>query len=248
MYFQALQLRLIAILKGRIRSGELTERRLARMTGISQPHIHNVLKGARLLSPESADQILESLKISIFDLLQGEELDGIRRPEANWGLCYEEVPVLEGRIGPGFPFPGRESPFERLPFPRSQLAAVGSPVAVRVAADAGMAAWFAQDDLVLLDRAPEKRRNIDPAALYVVATGNGTAVRRLRVLGGHLHSGVGIFTGGEGWDCILPGGEDILDVVLAKVVWIGRNVERNGGAGKTAQETGGENRSSDRDR
>ena len=39
-------------LRTRIQNGELTERSLARLTGISQPHIHNVLKGAKILSPE----------------------------------------------------------------------------------------------------------------------------------------------------------------------------------------------------
>ena len=75
MYFQTLQSRLVAAVRMRVRTGELTERRLARLTGISQPHIHNVLKGARELSPEIADLILRQLKISLLDLVEGEELD-----------------------------------------------------------------------------------------------------------------------------------------------------------------------------
>ena len=41
---------------------------LARITGISQPHIHNVLKGKRLLSPEKADEVLRQLQIDLLDL------------------------------------------------------------------------------------------------------------------------------------------------------------------------------------
>jgi transcriptional regulator with XRE-family HTH domain len=69
--FRQLQLRLITHLRERIRSGELSERRLARITGISQPHLHNVLKGTRLLSVEKADQILHHLQLDLNDLMHG---------------------------------------------------------------------------------------------------------------------------------------------------------------------------------
>lgn len=75
MYFGLLQNRLLERLRRRIRNGELTERQIARLTGLSQPHIHNVLKGAKILSPESADLVLLQLKISLFDLFDPEEID-----------------------------------------------------------------------------------------------------------------------------------------------------------------------------
>jgi AraC-like DNA-binding protein len=61
MYFELLQLRLIAHVQQRVQRGELTERALARHTGISQPHLHNMLKGARALSPHMADLLLHYL-------------------------------------------------------------------------------------------------------------------------------------------------------------------------------------------
>ena len=70
--FSELQLRLKALLHERIRSGELTERGLARRTGISQPHIHNVLKGKREFSFESADAVLRGLGLDVLDLLDSE--------------------------------------------------------------------------------------------------------------------------------------------------------------------------------
>jgi transcriptional regulator with XRE-family HTH domain len=69
MDFQRLQSRLIANLRERVRSGEITERSLARVTGISQPHLHNVLKGKRLLSVGKADQILRQLHLDLADLM-----------------------------------------------------------------------------------------------------------------------------------------------------------------------------------
>ena len=69
MNFLDLQENLLRLVRERMHSGELTERGLARLTGISQPHIHNVLKGKRILSMDSSDLILASLRIDIRDLI-----------------------------------------------------------------------------------------------------------------------------------------------------------------------------------
>jgi AraC-like DNA-binding protein len=53
---------------GRIAEGELTERALARRAGISQPHLHNVLKGVRSLTPGVADRLMVSLSLTLADL------------------------------------------------------------------------------------------------------------------------------------------------------------------------------------
>jgi len=68
MYFETLQGRLLRSVRSRVQNGELTERRLASLTGISQPHVHNILKGARTLSPEKGDLILRALEMSVLDL------------------------------------------------------------------------------------------------------------------------------------------------------------------------------------
>jgi plasmid maintenance system antidote protein VapI len=74
MNFQELRERLVEHLRDRVRSGELTERGLARLSGISQPHIHNVLKGKRALSPEMSDAILHHLRMDLLDLVKPEDL------------------------------------------------------------------------------------------------------------------------------------------------------------------------------
>jgi transcriptional regulator with XRE-family HTH domain len=56
-----------------VQRGEITERGVARRAGISQPHIHNVLKGKRLLSWASADALLRELNLSIVDLIKEDE-------------------------------------------------------------------------------------------------------------------------------------------------------------------------------
>jgi plasmid maintenance system antidote protein VapI len=63
-----------------VRSGDATERGLARLTGVSQPHMHNVLKGKRLLSVEMADQVVGQLHLDLLDFIEpGELLEWQRR-------------------------------------------------------------------------------------------------------------------------------------------------------------------------
>jgi len=74
MDFQELRNHLVANLQERVRSGELTERGLARNSGISQPHIHHVLKGKRVLSMEMCDTVLRYLEMDVLDLVRPKDL------------------------------------------------------------------------------------------------------------------------------------------------------------------------------
>jgi transcriptional regulator with XRE-family HTH domain len=73
--FREAQLKLLAYVVDRIHNGELTERGFARLLGISQPHVHNVLKGVRNLSPEIFDSILKYFNMSLLDLASVEEVE-----------------------------------------------------------------------------------------------------------------------------------------------------------------------------
>jgi transcriptional regulator with XRE-family HTH domain len=79
MDFHDLQARFVVFLRERVRSGELTERGLARITSVSQPHIHNVLKEKRLLSIDMSDKILRRLRMDLLDLIRPEDLLEWRR-------------------------------------------------------------------------------------------------------------------------------------------------------------------------
>lgn len=79
MRFSLLIDRLRAELDYRIRSGEWTERGMARHLGVSQPHIHNVLKGIRTMSPDMADHVLGQLRIPMAALFSVEELEQMRK-------------------------------------------------------------------------------------------------------------------------------------------------------------------------
>jgi transcriptional regulator with XRE-family HTH domain len=94
--FVALQSRLIKFVNLRIQNGDFTERGLARIVGISQSQIHNVLKGARKLKPELADHLMSRLDISVLDLLESGELSGRVIP----GLPVEAAALVSvARLG-----------------------------------------------------------------------------------------------------------------------------------------------------
>jgi transcriptional regulator with XRE-family HTH domain len=181
MDFRFLQARLIAHIQDRVRNGEVTQRSLARLSGISQPHIHNVLKGARSLSPEVADQILRCLRIDLQDLVAAGEVC------PRGGLLYRTVPFLEGSIGPEHPYPARESRQEGYPFLAAEVDGLESPVAVRLAPDARMADLFTGGDVVLLDRSETRRLDPDEEGYYALDMGGASAVRRVRLGGRQLY-------------------------------------------------------------
>jgi transcriptional regulator with XRE-family HTH domain len=89
--------RLLAFVNGRVKNGEFSERALARKLGISQPQLHNVLKGARKLTLETADLILSTLDIAFSDLLTEPEMISIAqrvgslptnsRPQSSFSLA-----------------------------------------------------------------------------------------------------------------------------------------------------------------
>ena len=66
--------RLLWFVNNRISNGDLSERALARILRISQPQIHNVLKGARKLTPELADRLLRCFGMTVVDLLESCDL------------------------------------------------------------------------------------------------------------------------------------------------------------------------------
>ncbi len=73
MTFHDLHGRLVQHLNARVREGSFTERGLARRAGLSQPHIHNVLKGNRSLSWQSADALLRELRLDVCDLVRSSQ-------------------------------------------------------------------------------------------------------------------------------------------------------------------------------
>lgn len=83
--FDELTVRLRLYIQQRIHSGEFTERSLARILRISQPHLHNMLKGVRRLSVEFADRAMLKFRLSMLDLIsEAEMLEFLDAKNPNW--------------------------------------------------------------------------------------------------------------------------------------------------------------------
>ena len=72
--FAALLRRFVEYLSEKIRNGETTERRLAHITGVSQPHMHHVLCGKRSFSVAMADRVMQALQKDVLDFLEPEDI------------------------------------------------------------------------------------------------------------------------------------------------------------------------------
>lgn len=73
--FEEFQRRLVTNLRESVRNGDMTERRLARITGVSQPHIHHVLRGKRGLSISMSDQVMRAMRNDLLDFLAPEDIE-----------------------------------------------------------------------------------------------------------------------------------------------------------------------------
>lgn len=180
--FRLLHARLVSAVRARVRNGEISERGLARLTGISQPHIHNVLKGARLLSLETADQIMDSMRIDLADLLtDSEKGTHLAAYLPDTGDC-QRVPLLDGWIGTGHAYPAAIGP-QRYPFADVEVQRMRAPVAAKLAPDPLRAPMFRAGGVVLLDGDEQVRLDPDEQGYFALdLAGGGTIglVRRAR--------------------------------------------------------------------
>jgi transcriptional regulator with XRE-family HTH domain len=219
MSFNMLRIRLIGHLRTRIQNGELTERSLARFSGISQPHIHNVLKGAKILSPKFEDRILNTLRLSVLDLFSEDELR-THLDKGNGLERYRSLHVLDGLLGPGFPMPVHASRGEMYAVECALLAEMVQPSLARMGEDPDMTPFVRTDRLVLLDYSETARISFDRSNHYVVSIGGIGVIRLL------IKQGLRLFAATERtretpqhWQELTPG-DDPLKFVLARVVWL----------------------------
>ncbi len=202
----------------------MTERGFARTTGISQPHMHNVLKGVRTLSPELADVILVHLGITPLDLFTREELvQQLNRTNPHREARLQPVPMLTGLLGLHQPIPrkGPQREVHTVPFHLTESAT--DPLVASLARDPEMEPLFESRDLVLLDQSETARTMFQAEGYYVVRTEEGLCVRGLRREGEYLY----LITernraNPDAWRPMLIAGQNVLDVVLARVVWLNR--------------------------
>jgi hypothetical protein len=210
---------LIDIARERVRAGQLTERGLARSCGISQPHMHNVLKNIRVLSTAAADRLMHALDMGVSDLLWRVSTE----PDAG----VRAIPIIRNRIGPG-----SEAIFTAMrghfPLPESLLRGLVDPLAARLGPDLVMPKALAAHDLVLLDQNPRVRSEPGSGAgVWVVKENASLSIRYLRMRGTSLCLANEVTLEDPGqWHSIPLTGRNILDIVRARIVWMGREMEK----------------------
>lgn len=180
MNFRDTHERLVAQVRTRMRNGEITERALARHLGISQPHVNNVLRGRRKLSPEVADLILNFFHYSLLDLYAECELRTNLHGRVLPGSHGDIVEVLKRPIGPGKEWSVLSDTKCRY---RTPCVAGWIPqcmVFVRVVQDSRMPALLCGCDIALLDTSISARVADCPAGIFVVRRGQDTLLRWIR--------------------------------------------------------------------
>ena len=167
------------------------------------------------MSPEAADRLMRAMDITIPQVLwSGGGVDATQTGA---------IPLLRARIGPG-----STASFDAfrgyVPLPAGLINGLTEPVTAYLAADLALPPDFRAGDLVLLDRNSAMRR--DPAARsgFIVAENAGLRVRYVRRARSSLEvASLPEFSGD--WQTISLQGRDILDIVRARIVWIGREME-----------------------
>lgn len=170
--------RILAELRHRISNGEISERACARLLAISQPHMNNVLKGRRTLSPELADTILIRFNLNVLDFATDCEMNArLSRPSSSRRL---QVPVFKTPIGPGHrwtPTFGRTHRFMSLclPLPLPRRA-----VLVRLGEDLQMSPSISENDVALIDTSAQARSAECPNSVFVVIQDGAALLRWIR--------------------------------------------------------------------
>ena len=173
------------------------------------------MKGIRALSPESADRLLHGMDLTV--------------PQVIWSGAGIElarisaVPVLRSRIGPG-----AAAAFDAfrgyMAFPFSLVEYLNDPLAAYLASDLALPSEYRGGDLILLDLNPVLRSTPAPSSCWIVAESGGLRVRYVRRARAGLEVARDPGLAGD-WQAISLQGRNILDIVRARIVWIGREME-----------------------
>jgi hypothetical protein len=215
--FEELYRLLIDTARQRVCSGEFTERRLARLCNLSQPHMHNVLNNLRSLSPESADRLMNVLDLNVQAL--------IFRSSGTAETAVCAVPVLRSRLGPGFE-PVLTNYRGFMPFSEHRVASLVEPVVAQLAPDFVLPKPLAANDYVLLDRNPSIRANPAGGGYWVVADSTGLRVRYVKLGGTRVYlANESNIRDPPNWQPVPLHERNLLEIVRARIVWISREME-----------------------
>lgn len=222
--FEVLYQRVLDHLRHRVQNGELTERGLSRHLGVSQPHMHNVLKGVRILTQDLADEILRYLGMSILDFVKDEEIGLLLKGNRQIGKGEIALPVLKGWLGPGRPFPDREPVEGWVIVPSSGMERVRDPALVFLAPETGLESSLPGAVVALLDFDLESAQARRRSLWCALSLPSGGFLRHVAFAGSSLR----VVYQRRIWCALeeLPGFEEQISrsAARAAVLWVGRTL------------------------
>jgi hypothetical protein len=181
---------------------------MARATGVSQPHLHNILKGIRTLPPELADQLLALAGLNLSNLMGMKQVGG--KPTCGGeAIGTTDSTLLE--------WEELISPIDKPPsiFPSYILLP-----------DPPMEPHFRGGDIVYYQPTARERTVLNARAAYLVSHNDRILVRYLRMGGQRLY-----LVSHESlhdpvrWDYVSLTDRHILEIVRGRIVWICRKME-----------------------
>lgn len=220
--FALIRNRLLDAVRHRLRNGDFTERGLARAVGISQPHIHNVLKGVKILTPNVGDLLIAGLDLSLIELLGAEELGEALLAKQARCLGIHSVPLLVGRLGPDEPFPSWRTVADWVVAKDPAVRALRRPAFIRLGADPAISTVWADQGFGLLDFDETCRTEPAEPSWYALRWRGAGYLRQVRLVAQEL-SVLGQRTLEERTDpeTIAVGEGSLLQIVRARLVWVG---------------------------
>ena len=209
---------LLKHVRDRISRGELSERRLARLMGYSQPHVHNVLAGVRHMNARFADDLLGGLGLTLEELKSNSAAPGV--------LSHVPVPLCSGEISPNREYPSEKSVATAILAPAHALPSPAHCLAFRVGADeSSMRPTVWPGDTVVVDPSLRGRRNPDVHSIYILRINGRGYVRRCHGLSGRLLLVSDQEpSAGSPLTWVSLEHRKISDVVRGRIVWIGRSL------------------------
>jgi hypothetical protein len=226
MFISELRDALTNHLREKVRNGVITERALARLIGMSQPHLHNVLKGTRTLGTEMIDRCLYQLRLSVLDLVERSTMTAYLDRDQREIATYSHLPLLAGRLGPVYPWPTEVDQQERIAVAEHQIRDMWHPVAARTAFDARMSATFSDGDFVVLDQSVRARLDFSEESLYVLKYESAGVIRRLRRVDDTVYViADDVLNSPELWERLDGNDSQLLALVRARVTLITRDQE-----------------------
>lgn len=219
--FDLFRRRLLQAASQRICNGDFTERGLARLIDVSQPHLHNIMKGRKALSPEIGDALLQGLSLSLLDLVSPQELGLTLLEHQPAPSVSRLVPILHGRLGPDDPFPDWRSVAHWLRASSPLLTRARRPALVECGPDPENT-LFPAPCFALLDYDDTARLDTSPSSWFALRWRGAGYLRRLRRQPGAL-----LILGQNSPDSpALPhrlelNDASVLHVVRARILWVG---------------------------